>query len=129
LVCGLPKQTTPTNRILPRYRQQADDGHVERFSKDHLDFVPQFDILPGVMTVHEVLMHAARLKAVEPENVLLKRVAELLTIVGMRSRAHALCGNLTGGESKRVSIAKGLVANPKVCCAINMEGLHKKTLN
>jgi hypothetical protein len=31
---------------------------VEKFNKDHLDFVPQFDILPGVFTVFELLLQA-----------------------------------------------------------------------
>lgn len=91
---------------------QNGEGQVVPFSKDLLDFVPQFDYLNTVCTVLEVLMHAARLKSPEPERVLRKRVFELLAIVGMKSQADTLCSQLTGGEAKRVSIAKGLVSQP-----------------
>ena len=43
-----------------------------------------------------------------------ERVAELLTLVGLAGFEHRRVGNLSGGEAKRVALARALAPHPRV---------------
>jgi len=49
-----------------------------------------------------------------PKSDIKKRVAELLTLVGLEDKADAYPANLSGGQKQRVAIARALASNPKV---------------
>ncbi|KAI0042833.1 hypothetical protein FA95DRAFT_513015 [Auriscalpium vulgare] len=86
-----------------------------------IGFVPQQDVLPEMLTVHEALLFAARLRLPEGVSAAEKRqrvedVIEQLGLVNVRdSRIGGGEGRgISGGERRRVSIGLELVASPDV---------------
>lgn len=84
-------------------------------------FVPQQDVLPPLLTVHEALLFAARLRLPEhiPKSALIARVDALIAQLGLeRVRDSRIGGNgkrgLSGGEMRRVSIGLELVGSPDI---------------
>jgi len=67
-------------------------------------------------TIEENVAFALEVASVVP-GVIKKRVAEMLTLVGLKNRANALSEELSGGEKQRVSIARALVHEPKLLIA------------
>src|SRR5699024_536438 len=49
-----------------------------------------------------------------PKNERIKRVQELIDLVGLNGREHAYPSQLSGGQKQRVGIARALANNPKV---------------
>ncbi|KAG6860190.1 hypothetical protein C0995_014558 [Termitomyces sp. Mi166 len=91
-----------------------------------IGFVPQQDVLPPTLTVHEALLFAARLRL--PENIkdIEKRemVEELMAKLGISSLRNVRIGHnenmggktrgISGGEMRRVSIGLELISRPDV---------------
>lgn len=82
-------------------------------SKNHLDFVPQFDALNPAHTVYHTLCIMAKLKNLDAAECQ-TRVGELLDMLGLVPLAHKFVGDLSSGDRKRVSIGVALIANPSV---------------
>jgi len=51
------------------------------------------------------------------ESSILKRIEEVLTAVGMNTKAHKMPHKLSGGEQQRIAIARALLNNPEVIVA------------
>lgn len=84
-------------------------------------FVPQQDVLPPMLTVHEALLFAARLRLPEniPASEKLARVDDVLDKLGLTHIRNMRIGDgekrgISGGEMRRVSIGLELVAKPDV---------------
>lgn len=67
-----------------------------------------------MFTPRELLQYTALFKTNHGEKEVARQVDVLLEVVGLTLTADVPCSVLTGGQLKRVSIAKGLVAQPKV---------------
>ena len=72
-------------------------------------------------TVFENVAFALEVAGVLPD-VIKKRVADILTLVGLEARSNALIEELSGGERQRVSIARALVHEPKLLIADEATG-------
>ncbi|GBE82781.1 Probable ATP-dependent [Sparassis crispa] len=86
-----------------------------------IGFVPQQDILPPTLTVHEALFFAARLRLSEciPDSDKRARVDDVLEKLGISHIRDVRIGDgekrgISGGEMRRVSIGLELVAKPDV---------------
>ncbi|KAF8352217.1 hypothetical protein F5887DRAFT_934420 [Amanita rubescens] len=92
-----------------------------------IGFVPQQDILPPTLTVHEALLFAARLRLPEAMSDARKieRVDEIMEKLGishLRNVRIGYSGNIggtrargiSGGEMRRVSIGLELIADPDI---------------
>lgn len=78
-----------------------------------LMYVPQFDEILPVLTVREQLVLIGELKC-KDKNSMYKRLPQLLRILGLYGKRNTRCGELTGGELKRVSVGMGMIVNPNV---------------
>ncbi|THG98054.1 hypothetical protein EW026_g4064 [Hermanssonia centrifuga] len=86
-----------------------------------IGFVPQQDILPSTLTVHEALLFAARLRLPEyiPDSEKLARVDDVVEKLGLTTVRDVRIGDgekrgISGGEMRRVSIGLELVAKPQI---------------
>ncbi|KAI0345048.1 hypothetical protein BDW22DRAFT_1353889 [Trametopsis cervina] len=84
-------------------------------------FVPQQDVLPATLTVHEAILFAARLRLPEsiPLSEQLARVDDVVDKLGLTHVRDVRIGNgakrgISGGEMRRVSIGLELVARPDI---------------
>ncbi|KAI0692220.1 hypothetical protein BC835DRAFT_1508901 [Cytidiella melzeri] len=84
-------------------------------------FVPQQDILPATLTVHEAILFAARLRLPEsiPLSEQLARVDDVIEKLGLSAVRNVRIGDgekrgISGGEMRRVSIGLELVARPDI---------------
>lgn len=69
-----------------------------------------YKLLPHMTAFENV---AFAMEAVEtPRRKIKSRVEEVLELVGLNDRLHALPNQLSGGEQQRVSIARAIVNNP-----------------
>jgi cell division transport system ATP-binding protein len=74
-----------------------------------------YKLLPN-MTAYENVAFA--MEAIEaPRRQIRRRVEEVLELVGLEDRMHALPSQLSGGEQQRVSIARAIVNNPSFLIA------------
>ena len=93
-------------------------GHRMR---DVSGYVPQHDVLPGVLTVREHLLFHARLRCPPAMRDVDRRarVHDVIEMLGLSKCAETQIGNefkrgLSGGEKRRVSVAEELVVEPGI---------------
>ncbi|KAI0781450.1 ABC transporter [Trametes elegans] len=89
--------------------------------KLRVGFVPQQDVLPPMLTVHEALLFAARLRLPEgvPDTEKHARVDDIMERLGIAHLRNVRIGDgekrgISGGEMRRVTIGLELVAKPAV---------------
>jgi ABC-type multidrug transport system ATPase subunit len=78
-----------------------------------LMFVPQYDELKGYATVLQQIEYVGRMKCKDVGEMKV-RLLKLLKILGLFSKAHTLCKDLSGGEQKRLSVGMGMISNPNI---------------
>lgn len=86
------------------------DKQLAEVRRDNIGFVFQSGNLPSSLTARDQLELAARVVGRRGR----KSNDELLEAVGMAHRAKHRPASLSGGERQRISIARALVASPKV---------------
>ncbi|KAJ3994693.1 hypothetical protein F5050DRAFT_432283 [Lentinula boryana] len=121
-------KTTLVEILAGKHKSGSINGQVSFPSASQTNprvgFVPQQDVLPPTLTVHEALLFAARLRL--PENISdvekHSRVNALLQKLGIESLKNVRIGDntngrargISGGEMRRVSIGLELIASPDV---------------
>ncbi|MBK6598901.1 MAG: ABC transporter ATP-binding protein [Proteobacteria bacterium] len=84
--------------------------------RDKIGFVFQAPYLIPFLDVTDNVALLPMLGGV-PNDVARERAMELLTVLDVHHRAHAMPSQLSGGEQQRVAIARGLVNRPPVILA------------
>ncbi|MCX7946256.1 MAG: ATP-binding cassette domain-containing protein [Hydrogenophilus sp.] len=82
-------------------------------ARQRVGVVPQFDNLDPDFTVRENLLTYARYYAVPPATAR-QRADELLTAVGLSAKADTPIAELSGGMKRRLTLARALIADPKL---------------
>jgi len=100
------------------------DGHdITKFTREQLQnyrrgigmVFQDFKLLPK-KTVYENIAFAMEVCG-EKEDVIRKRVGEVLEMVGLHNQNGKFPNQLSGGEKQKVAVARALVHNPKLFIA------------
>ena len=94
---------------------EKDDQGVSEFRNRHIGYVPQGYGLLSNLTVEDNVRLPAYLHG-RPEGTV-KRARALLEEVGLKGFEHAYSRELSGGESRRVALARALMCGPEVLIA------------
>jgi polar amino acid transport system ATP-binding protein len=73
----------------------------------------QFNLFPHLSVLDNITLAPRRLKKLQKEEAE-ARAIDLLERVGLRDKATAFPGSLSGGQSQRVAIARSLAMSPQV---------------
>lgn len=99
----------------------GNEDERSRFRNRHLGFVFQFHyLLPEFTALENVMM--AGLIAGRDERFLRPLAEELLTEVGLAHRFQHKPGELSGGESQRVAVARALLMKPELLLGDELTG-------
>lgn len=113
LLGGLDRPSRGEVRIAGESLLDLGEAALGRFRNRRIGFVYQFHHLLAEFTALEnaalpLIVRGQRMKAAQA------RAMEILTRVGMESRADHKPGELSGGERQRVAIARALVTDPSL---------------
>jgi lipoprotein-releasing system ATP-binding protein len=95
---------------------QQKNGFLEQFRNRHIGFVFQtFNLLPDFTALENAMFPG--LIASRDRKSVQGKAEELLGLLGLKDRLHHKPGELSGGETQRVALARSLVNQPEVVLA------------
>ena len=91
----------------------ADDAELTRYRREHVGFVFQFyNLIPSLTVLENVaLVNEIAEKPLDPR--------EVLSLVGLEGRLDHFPSQLSGGERRRVAVARAIVNRRTYCCAMS----------
>ena len=95
---------------------QQKNGFLEQFRNRHIGFVFQTFNLLSDFTALENAMFPGLIADFDRKSVQ-EKAEELLGLLGLKDRMHHKPGELSGGETQRVALARSLVNQPEVVLA------------
>lgn len=116
LLGGLDTPTSGEVFIGGKNIAKMSDAEKGKMRRSSLGFVFQFYNLVQNLTVRENILLPAVLEGGK-ESTLEPKLIELLELVGLTGKADAIPRELSGGQQQRVSIARALIASPKLILA------------
>ena len=113
---GLDKPLTGNIFFQGKDIYKQSNGYLEKFRNSHIGFVFQFFNLLPDFTALENAMFPALIQN-QDKRLAKERAEYLLCEVGMKDRMSHKPSELSGGESQRVALARGLVNQPDLLLA------------
>lgn len=116
LIAGLEPPTAGSIHLLGHDLLRLDDAGLARLRREALGYAFQFfNLLPTLSVGENVALPLVLAKV--PRPVALERAHELLTRLRLSARSEDDLAHLSGGELRRVSLARALVHRPQVLLA------------
>ena len=113
---GLDKPLTGSVLFKGKDIYNQSNGYLDKFRNGHIGFVFQFfNLLPDFTALENAMFPA--LIGNQDNRSARERAEYLLCEVGMKDRMNHKPGELSGGESQRVALARGLVNQPDLLLA------------
>ncbi len=95
---------------------EQKNGFLEQFRNRHIGFVFQtFNLLPDFTALENTMFPG--LIGNRDKKLVREKAEELLGLLGLQDRLHHKPGELSGGETQRVALARSLVNQPDVVLA------------
>ena len=111
LICGILRPTYGEVVLNSIHTSRASDREITRFREEYIGYIPQEVLLIRDLTVLENIL-SPNLFRNETRKDLKKRALELLEELGILHKQHAKPYQLSGGEQKKVMIARALLKKP-----------------
>jgi phospholipid/cholesterol/gamma-HCH transport system ATP-binding protein len=112
LIAGLIQPTSGEVRVFGRSTRMGDDRL--QIVRRKIGMVFQGAALFDSLTVFENIAYSLRERGERDENRLAQVVREKLEIVGLSGSEEKLPGQLSGGQKKRIGLARALASAPEV---------------
>lgn len=116
LVSGIDRPTKGQMKVLGQDLNDLNEDFLAEFRCNDIGFVFQSYNLVSTLTVAENVAFPMEWRR-RPEYEIVRRVAELLEMVGLQHRANHFPAQLSGGEQQRVAFARALANDPQLFLA------------
>jgi putative ABC transport system ATP-binding protein len=116
LACGILRPTYGEVVLNSIHMSRARDREITRFREEYVGYIPQETLLIRDLTVFENIL-SPNLFRNETRKTLRNRALELLEELDILHKQHAKPFQLSGGEQKKVMIARALLKRPKFILA------------
>ncbi|MEM5812758.1 MAG: ABC transporter ATP-binding protein [Candidatus Aenigmatarchaeota archaeon] len=116
LIGCLDKPTSGRIKILGKDISQFSENELAKIRGKTIGFVFQmFNLIPTLNTIENIMLPMI-FQGVKKEERM-KKVKEIIKLVGLENRMFHKPNELSGGERQRVAIARALVNEPKIILA------------
>ena len=116
LVAGLDRPTDGEVEVAGTVLNRLSETALARFRRERIGIVFQFFHLLDDLTARDNVLLPAQLAGV-PRRTAVARADELLDTLGLTGRADAYPARLSGGERRRVAVARALINRPPLLLA------------
>lgn len=117
MIGGLTKPTTGEIMIDGTNIWKIGDKKLSKIRSEKIGFMFQFASFIPTLTVIENVMLPSTFKKGKNRKDVSKRAQELLEMVGLGDKINAFTSQLSGGQMRRVSIARSLMNDPELILA------------
>ncbi len=94
------------------------DNDLAEFRNRKLNFIFQFaSLMPTLTALENVILPTAFSPDPRPRQETAREAAELLAAVGLQDKLKAYPGQLSGGQQRRVAIARAFINHPQIILA------------